>query len=401
MKKAFALMLAAALCFSLAACGADDPPASEPPQSSSETPSAELGRQTVKIAVNTCFTGTAARGAELQYNGFQVALNEINESGYSQYYDFEVVVNDDENDATAAASIANKAVYQQEADVIYGHLNAVQTLAGLALYDEAGIPCLTPTTSSSVTDFGSDYLLQMGVPDNTTCRFIVDYLVNDLGYDNLAVMYSGNEQGYAALDALNAEMETLGLSFTCAEEYGMSDIDFSGQLLRIRENQCDAVIIWGGDPAGHANIVSQIKQLFDYDITIAGDTQFSTASFLNSVEDAQKIGIICAVAWTPTLQDERSVAFCEAFQAIDSYGALPSDVSARGYDAMYLLATALNNLGPYDVNAEDFHDKLLEQLKAASIEGLQGTIAYAEGGCCVSNAYVVEVGENNALNVVA
>lgn len=412
MKKLLAILLAVVFVMGLAACGNTSQPGqpSQPsqtgqPSQPNNNPSdgdepAPIGRQTVKIAVNTCFTGPAARGAELQYNGFMVGLNEIIESGYSKYYDFEILVNDDENDASAAASVANKAVYQQGAHIIYGHLNAVQTLAGLALYDEAGIPCLTPTTSSSVTAFGSDYLLQMGVADDTTCRWILDYLVLELGYKNLAVMYSGNEQGYAALDALNAKLDEFNMDFACEEEYSTTDIDFSGQLLRIREKKCDAVILWGGDPAGRVNIVTQIKQLFDYDITIVGDTQFSTASFLNSVDPELKEGIICAVAWTPTLTDERSQKFCEDFKAIDSYGALPSDVSSRGYDSMYLIATALNELGPYDVEADDFREKLLEKLKEVSIVGLQGPISYTENGACISNSYVVSIGADGSLNVV-
>lgn len=361
---------------------------------------AEAEKQTIKIAVNTCFSGTAARGAELQFNGFQVGLNEINESGYSQYYDFEVIVNDDQNDPTAAASVANKSVNEQKVQVVYGHLNAVQTLAGLAVYDEAGIPCLTPTTSSSVTNFGSDYLLQMGIADDATCKIIVDYLAGTLGLTNLAVMYSNNEQGYAALDTLKASLSEYGLSFACEEEYAMSDVDFSGQLLRIKDKACEAVLIWGGDPASRANIIKQLHQTIDYDILIAGDTQFSTAGFLNSVESNEKDGILCVGAWTPTMTDERSLKFIEEFKAIDSQGANPSDVSARGYDSIYFLATALNELGPVDISADDFEEVLLEQLKKTTIEGLQGTIQYQEDGRCVSNAYICRISPEGKLDVV-
>lgn len=362
--------------------------------------SAPVVRQTVKIAVNTHFSGTAARGAELQYNGFAVALKEIEKSGYSLYYDFEVIKNDDENDPSVAASIANKSVYQQGVQVVYGHLNAVQTLAGLAVYDEAGIPCFTPTTSSSVTDYGSDYLFQMGVADNTTAKLLVAYLVEDLGLEKIAVMYSNNEQGYNALASLESKISEYNKTFSCKEEYAMSDIDFAGQILRIKEAGCEAVIVWGGDPAGHNNIATQVRQLIGKDILICGDSQFSTASFLNTASEDIKTGIVCTVAWTATLTDDRSIKFIDDFKLIDSYGSNPSDVSARGYDAMYLLVTALNKMGPHDVNDDGFCDLLAQTIKETTIDGLQGPIAYTEGGACITTAYVVEVAANNALNVV-
>jgi branched-chain amino acid transport system substrate-binding protein len=399
-----ASILAVLLVFT--ACG--QKPAPQEPAANTQQPAASdaatgdeklAEKQTIKIAVNTCFTGVAARGAELQYNGFMVALNQIVDSGYSKYYDFEVSKGDDENDATTAVSVANKSVHQDGVHVVYGHLNAVQTLAALPVYEEAKIPLLTPSVSLAIVQSGFQYVYQVCPNDIVTCRTLAKYLVEERGFDNIAILYSNNEQGYSARDAIAAVLKEYNMDFGCEEQYGVTDIDFAGQLLRIKEKKCDAVIVWGGDPAGHSNIAGQVRQLFDYDILICGDSQFTTASFLETTSDDIKEGVECMVAWSPSFTDEASKRFVAEFKAMDSQGAAPGDMSARGYDSMYLLATALNNLGPYDVNADDFTEKLNEQLKLASYEGLQGTVKADENGACLSSCYVARISGNN-LEVV-
>lgn len=95
--RVLALLLAAVMLLGLlASCGdgADnDQPSQTPGQTPSDTPNGgdepgggdELGRQTIKIGIATCFTGSGARGAETQLYGLQVALQQIESSGYSKY----------------------------------------------------------------------------------------------------------------------------------------------------------------------------------------------------------------------------------------------------------------------------------------------------------------------------
>ena len=144
-KKIVALMLAMvfAIC-ALVGCGDTQTETTTQAQASDETTTGDAAsteKQTIKIAIATCFSGNAARGAETQLLGLQVALNEIEESGYSKYYDFTIEQYDDKYDATEAVTVANKLVYQDGCNVVFGHLNAVVTIAGLSVYDEAGIPC--------------------------------------------------------------------------------------------------------------------------------------------------------------------------------------------------------------------------------------------------------------------
>ena len=82
--------------------------------------------------------------------------------------------------------------------------------------------------------------------------------------------------------------------------------------------------------------------------------------------------------WTPALEDEHSQEFIAKYEALT--GRTPADVSARGYDAVWVLATALNNMDGYDVNASDFSEKLKDAIRSIDYQGLQGFFHYDEVG---------------------
>lgn len=339
------------------------------------TTEATLGRQTVKIGIATCFTGAGARGAETQLVGLQVALNQIKASGFSKYYDFELIQADDQYDATQAVNVANKLVYQDGVKAVFGHLNAVVTLAGISVYEEAGVPCLTPSGSSEkITGSGFKYVIQAVPSDVIITKSLVEYLVNDLGIDNFGVLYANNDQGQSGLSYIQRAMDDLGKPIVAKEAFLVADTDFTGQMLNFKSAGCEAVVIWGGEVSQRSMIVKQARQYISNDVLITGDGNFSNATYVGVTSPEERNGVIFGAAWSNQLKDENSLKFITDFTELDALHQAPGAVAVRFYDGMYLMATALNNMGAYDVNAEDFTEKLNDALHSATFDGLQGTL---------------------------
>lgn len=74
----------------------------------------------------------------------------------------------------------------------------------------------------------------------------------------------------------------------------------------------------------------------------------------------------------------------------------PSDVGARGYDAMMILAQALNQMEGYDVGADDFNETLNSALHGITFEGLQGTYTFDENGDGLDVCMLVEIQEDGS-----
>ncbi|HHU22117.1 MAG TPA: ABC transporter substrate-binding protein [Clostridiales bacterium] len=347
-------------------------------------------RQTIKIGIATCFTGSGARGAETQLYGLQLALDQINSSGYSKYYDFELIQGDDQYDATEAVAVANKLVYQDGVKAVFGHLNAVVTLAGLGVYEEAKVPCFTPSGSSEkIVNSGYEYVYLCVPQDRIIAASLMNYLVNDLGLTKLGILYCNNDQGQSGLEFCKTALADLDMEFVDEQAYLATDNDFTGQMLSMKGSDVEVLVIWGGEVSQRSIMVQQARQLIGTDVIISGDANFSNATFISVTTPEEREGIIYPVAWSPAFTDERSATYVEEFKAKDPLEQTPGAVTVRFYDGMWLLATALNNMGPYDVDAEDFTIKLNEAIKQSSYEGLQGTLTPAPNGECLDKCYIV------------
>ena len=402
------LLLAIVMMFGLlAACGNSNTPntpstpgTSTPGTTTPDEPSVPE-RQTIKIAIATCFTGNAARGAETQLYGLQVALNQIAASGYSKYYDFELVKGDDMYDATEAVTVANKLVYQDEVKAVFGHLNAVVTLAALPIYEEAHIPCFTPSGSSAkIIESGYEYVYMTVPSDSIIAATLINYMVDDLGLTKLGLLYCNNDQGQSGLEYVERTLAEKNMKLTATETFVATDTDFTGQMLNFKAAGVETVIIWGGEVTQRSIMIQQARQLISNDILMASDGNSSNASFVSVTQPEERSGLLYSVAWSPAFTDEMSTTYIEDFIAIDSLKQTPGAVTVRMYDGMYLLATALNELGPYDVNADDFTEKLNEKIKEVSYQGLQGLLDPAENGECLNRGFVVRYNEEGNEELV-
>ncbi len=77
----------------------------------------------------------------------------------------------------------------------------------------------------------------------------------------------------------------------------------------------------------------------------------------------------------------------------------PGAVTVRFYDGMYLLATALNNMGPYDVEAADFQEKLNNALHEATYEGCRDLLdPGSPAGNCLNKSMIIRYDESGNEN---
>jgi len=371
--------------------GSQAPSAQAPGASASAQPDETIEKQMLKIGIITAFSGASARSAETQLLGMQVALNQIAESGFSKYYDFDLIIGDDMDDATEAVAVANKLVYQDGIKVAFGHLSTAVSLAGLTVYEEAKIPTFVPSSSAylAMVQNRYKYAYQSEIPANLPAIALVDYLVKDVGITKMGMLYVNNEGGQAGLKLIEDALAMHGLKLAAGESYAFADTDYTGQMLSFKAAGCEAVAVWAGTAATRPTAVAQARQLIGPDVIVCGDTVFSGSSFVSATQPEERAGVVYPVAWSPAFTDDMSQRYIKEFIELDPLSQTPSTTTVRFYDAMYLLATALNNLGPYDVNAPDFTDKLNDSIRNSSFQGLMGLLKPDEFGLCVTQVCVV------------
>jgi branched-chain amino acid transport system substrate-binding protein len=396
----FALLLAVVMVF--AACGSTD---TKEPQTTPDTTGQEDTTDTsgdkmvVRLGAELPMTGPNAGQGEMYKVGMQVALNEIKAKGGLEHYEIEVIIEDDQQDTATAMNVVNKLISNERAHVLTGPISSTIAMSTIDTIEAAKIPTMAPCWSPALTNSGFEYLTRLTPHDETAANTLFEYLTQVKEYTRIALLYVNTEQGITGLDYGKAALEKYGLDYVATATFTADDKDMSGQMLSIKQADPEVIVIWGGSDADAAVALTQTKQLLGNEIPIYGSTILGQPTMLSLVPEEYSEGLVYFTGWSPDSQTEESKKFVEEFKKLHSIGAAPSDVGARGYDAINVLAAALEKLDGYDVNAEDFSQKLNEALHTVEYEGLQGSFKFQENGDGLDSCMLVQLQDGKHVPV--
>lgn len=385
MKKFLALVLSLAMILALAACGsttattaATTKAGTSAAGTTAAATTAAAAKKTVKVGIAAAFSGTNAVQGDMYKIGAQVALNQINKSGMLKNYNIEFVPLDDKLDPTEGVNVMNKLIYNEKVQFITGHVSSTLTLASAATIEEGKVGLLTPCWNPKITTSGFKYILRSTPSDIIAANTVMKYIVKEKSLKRVALLYINTEQGTTGLEYGRKALKEYGLDFVAAESFNTEDKDVTGQLLRIKAANPDVIVPWGGTDADANVVVSQIRQLLGKDIPIVGSTVLGQTSFFTLTGAEKAEGIVYFTAWAPDINTDQTKNFVSEFTAI--YGKAPSDVAARAYDAIYMMASGLNAMGAQDPNAKDFRQNMVDAVKKVKYSGLQGEFEFDANG---------------------
>lgn len=393
MKKIFALTLAMALMLALFGCAAPgstaDTNQNSPAQTDTKANDGE--KMTVKLGVTMGVTGNLAASTEQFITGIETALKHLDEDDALKNYKIELSVEDDQSDITQTVTNANKLAYKTCVDVVAGPTSATYAMSIVDILEGEKIPMIPGSWTPSLTHSGYEYVIRCCPNDITSANTMMSYLVEERGYKNIALRYLNSEQGSTGLDYGNDALSQYGMSYAIAESWSSGDTDMSGQILKISAIEPEAVVVWGGTAAEMSIALEQLKQYLDPSVQICASTMAGQPSVATLLDPACLTGVVYFTGWNPDSTDDYSKRFHDDFVQLHETNTEPSDVGARGYDAMMILAAALNSLDGYDVANDDFREKLNDAMHHVQVEGLQGAYAFDETGDGLENCILVEI----------
>ncbi len=177
-KKVLAFVMAAAMVFSLAACGGSSNAGSDSSNSDSSASDSSDSSSTAtgaafKLGGTAPLTGGAAIYGNAVKNGAQIAVDEINAEGGA--IQFELKYEDDQHDAEKAVNAYN-ALKDWGMQISLGSVTTKPCEATSVLNNEDRIFGLTPSASSEATTDGKDDMFQMCFTDPNQGSASADYI---------------------------------------------------------------------------------------------------------------------------------------------------------------------------------------------------------------------------------
>lgn len=367
MKKIFAFVLALAMTLALVACGGGD----------TGTTDQSSGEKVVKIGVFEPQTGDNGAGGKQEILGMQYAnyvQPTVSIGGEEYQVKLEIVDNRTtaENGPSAAAELVNRGV-----SVVLGSYGSGVSMAGGAVFSEAGIPAIGVTCTNPQVTSDCDVYYRICFLDPFQGTVLANYAYKELGVTTaytLAMLGSDYDQGlvYYFTEAFKALGGTV-----VAEDFPEGSANFVSYINNAKS--AGAGVIFAPVSTNYAQLIIEAAAAQGY----TGDLLGSDTWDNNMVVESSK-GKDVSVKITTFYQEGGNPEFDAGIKewmnanpdALTNNGGndMVSAVTAMGYDAYFTALQAIEKAGSTDPKA------IIEALPSVSYDGVSGLIEFDEIG---------------------
>ncbi|MCI0713587.1 MAG: ABC transporter substrate-binding protein [Chloroflexi bacterium] len=364
--------------------------------------------ETIKIGLATDLSNVIPEpGADIR-NGALIAVQQANEAGGVEGFEFELDVQDDRCEGADATNVANLFAADPQVTAVVGHVCSGASIPASAIYQDARIPMVSPSsTASAFTASGFDVVNRVAFTD--AAQGVVDarFIYEVLGVRNMAILHDNSDYGKGLADEVQAEFERIGGTLSGYEAIDIDDQDYR-PVLTVLAAEPPELIFFGGYQNQAALLVSQMQEVGLADTLFFSDDGTFTQAYIDQAGDSAEGTYASFVDSSGFADAEANEAFDAAYE--EAFGVAPDDLGpfhAHAYDAANLIMEAIRSVATVDdegnlvINRED----LISAVRATeNHEGLTGTLTCDENGECgagIIGANIVEDGEWVAVEVPA
>jgi branched-chain amino acid transport system substrate-binding protein len=335
-------------------------------------------QEVVRIGHVSPVSGPSAHLGKDMENAAHMAIDELNAKGFTlgaKKATLQLLTEDDGSDPKQGTAVAQKLVDAHVNGVI-GHLNSGTTVPASKIYNEAGIPQISPATTAPVyTKQHFPGAFRTVASDTKLGGTLAKYAVQTLKVRKIAVIDDRTTygQGVAAefIKGVNG-LRAPGVSIVGKEFTNSTATDYTAILTSLKAKKPDVVFFGGMDSVG-GPMLKQMKAL-GIDVKFMGGDGVCTESLGRLAGDAVGEGrVVCAEAGGVTGNQQKVM---DDFRAryTKRYGHDIQLYAPYVYDAVMVMATAMQDAK----SAEPA--KYLPALKKIKYEGVTGTIEFDQNG---------------------
>jgi branched-chain amino acid transport system substrate-binding protein len=331
-----------------------------------------LATEPVKIGMVASHTGPGAESGRNQTQGAELAVGEVNKAGGILGRQIETVVEDDQTTNPGAVVAFEKLGEDKDIPAFLGPIRSTQIHAVAPDIQKLGKPVMIGGTDPELTHMGNPWLFRFRPNDIYSARVMGDFGVNSLGKKKWAIVHSMDEFGTSGMKNLVKVLNGLGVEPMLVRGYTnnlgfgapstmaflvkQSSADVVGTYMTLEPDlvvfakqlsELGAPITWIGSPSTVATTA----------LKLAGPTLYGSYSVVDFNRDA-----------SPAAKE-----FAVKYEA--AYASAPDFFAAWAYDAVHVLALAVNN-------AESLEPQKIREaiLNVKGYTGAEGTYNFDRNG---------------------
>lgn len=334
----------------------------------------------VKVGLIAEITGPNAEAGTYTINGAKLAVEDINKKGGILGKKVELVIEDNQSTNPGTVLAFSKLGGNKDIPAIIGPIRSTQTQAASPSIAKLGIPTMIGGSDPSLTRVNNRWLFRCRPSDLYSSRVIADFGANKLKLKKWVIVHSTDAFGAGGAKALSDALKGYGIEPVLVQGYTNNSQDFTPVVLAIKKSGADVIGSYMTNSQDVGIFAKQLRQLgvttpWIGSASIVTDTAMKLAG-------ASLEGTYGVADFNPDANDQAK-AFSKAYRA--AYKLEPDVYSSWAYDALNVIATALNNAK--SDKAEDIR-KAIVGIKGW--KGVEGTYNFDENGDGLSGYNIVK-----------
>ena len=337
-------------------------------------PAVDAQKAPIKLGVIYSASGASAHVGAQQKATVEMVVQEVNAQGGVDGHLLQPVFENDDSNTEKAVSAAKKLVYSDKVIALLG----VDTSSGIAAVQKVTeaekVPFISIVGSSpKLTTKGQEWYFRNATSSDFQTKSLVKYAMQKLGLKRFAVLYDAARAQDQA-QGFTRDLKEAGLEPVIQEKFQTGDTNFNAQLLKIKAQDPDALMVLGMITEGaaaarqardmgiKARLLGVVALAYDDYIKLAGgDAEGTIAPSTFKVDNP-----------LPAVQ-----AFVKKYRAKTNEN--PDHAAAQTDDAINILLGAFKSAGLSLAESQVVEDRAKVRdalLKVKDYQGVAGSISY-------------------------
>ena len=331
--------------------------------------------QVVKIGHVAPVSGAQAAYGKDNENGARMAIEDLNTQNITiggKKIKWELQAEDDAADPKQGAAAAQKLCDAKVAGVA-GHLNSGTTIPASKIYNDCGIPMITPSaTNPDLTKPGYKTTFRLLANDNALGAGLAFYAADGLKLKTVAVIDDRTAYGQGVAAVFKDIAKSKGM--TIVDEQFTTDkaVDFMAILTSIKAKNPDAVFYGGMDPQA-GPMLRQMEQLGLTKAKFFGGDGICTMDLIKQSAGAKTLeNVICAEGGASLDKMPSGKAWKAKYDA--KYPGQFQVYSPYVYDAVFVLVDAMKRANSVDPKV------YIAEIGKTNFKGVTTTVQFETNG---------------------
>jgi branched-chain amino acid transport system substrate-binding protein len=343
---------------------------------------AKVDDSVIRIGEYGALTGDIATFGQTTHEGVQLAVEEINAAGGIKGKQVKLITEDDAGKPEQAALVVQKLLNSDKVHALVGEVASSNSLAAAPVAQKAQIPMVSPSsTNPKVTEVG-DFIFRVCFIDPFQGQVMAKFSTGTLKAKT-AVILRDQKSDYSMglADVFKAQFTAMGGKILDDKAYTAGDVDFKAQLTAFKSLKPDVIYV-PGYYTEVGLIAKQARQAGLKQPLLGGDGWESEE--LTKIGGPALDGCYFSNHSAPDSSEPAVKAFVTKYQA--KYGHVPGALAMLGYDAVKVLAAAIEK--SESLRGPAIRDALA---KTQGFAGVTGTLTLDAKRNAVKSAVVLKI----------